>query len=996
MHESPSAPRRWRGPAALFALLSFLPGPAQAQYATGYIPYFGKNKVHYDNFAWRIYRSPHFEVFYYPEFEQHLSRLTSYLESGYQKLSAGLKHEMPEPIPAILYKTHSEFEQTNLFPTFLPEGVLAFAEPTRGRLLLPIDEPPDKLNGLIQHELTHVFAFNMIPRGLFQRGIPLWIDEGLAEYFRGLWDPLDLMMIRDAAITDQVPKLSRAEFEAFSGRLVYNMGHAAFEYMEARYGKEGIRQFLYTLRKGVLGGSVEDIYQQAFRNTPEEFDAGFDKWLKERFRPYRDKQRPDDYGKDLSPNQEKTKFTQVFAFAPSPSGELVAALTANRGDGEADIVLLSTKDGSIVRNLTGGFSGAYESISFSDNFTAGRSIAFDPRGDTVVFFARADKRRTLFLISALDGSILRRFPVLVDQAQAPALLPDGRGVLFAAIKDAISDLYVMDLESGELKNLTNDDFADNDPQVSPDGGTVVYTRRVSGHDKVFSFPLANPGRKTQLTFGPHDDLTPTFSTDGKRIYYSSDEDDDIPNLRSLDLETGVIQQFTDALGGNMAPGVLKGKNADRLAFITYYKGEYRLFAKDPGDPMKEVEQEVRSAEEGSVDFQADVPHQVVPENKRGKKVFEGMQLEGRPPLNIGVTSSGDFFGGSQVALTDVLGDKDLVITAYSFREFQSYQASFQNLSRRLHWGANIFDQKQFFYSSPYSLQPGFSRQGAYATQRFTGGVLVGEYPLNKFVRLEASAGIYRIKEQFENLEVQQLVEEAAAQAGVPVFLNSGTLLPVSLSLVTETTRFAQFGPLAGHTSSLTVELAPSIGGTLSRQTLRADARKYFRLGSTSTIFAVRAFGTYSAGDNPAITYFGGNQELRGYPYLSLSGNKAFFANLELRLPLINLAATPIGILGPIRGTLFAGIGGATYRGEQFRFGTSEDSLSFVNCVNGTEAACVFGEPVSGFHLVNGRASWGFGLQAFLLGYPLHFDWVKLTDLKVSTPWKFQFWIGYDF
>jgi hypothetical protein len=990
MHDRrPALPLR-RGLTVLFLLVGLLPRPAAAQYATGFIPYFGKNKVHYDNFAWRVYKSPHFEVFYYPEFEQHLARLTSYLESGYQKLSSGLKHEMPEPIPAILYKTHSEFEQTNLFPTFLPEGVLAFAEPTRGRLLLPIDEPPDRLNGLIQHELTHVFAFNMIPRGLFQRGIPLWIDEGLAEYFRGIWDPLDLMMIRDAAITDQVPKLSRAEFEAFSGRLVYNMGHACFEYMEARYGKEGIRQFLYTLRKGILGGSVEDIYQQAFRSTPEEFDAGFDKWLKERFKPYRDKQRPDDYGKDLSPNQEKTRFAQVYGFSPSPSGEMVAALTANRSDGEADIVLLSTKDGSVIRNLTGGFTNRYESIEFSDVFVAGRSIGFDPQGDSVAFFARANKRRTLFLVSALDGRILRRIPIYLDQAQSPAILPGGRQVLFAALKDAISDIFLIDLASGEIKNVTNDEFADSDPQVSPDGKTVVYTRRVSGHDKIFSFALANPSVKTQLSFGPHDDLCPTFSSDGKRVYFSSDEDDDIPNLRSLDLETGVIQQYTDALGGNMAPAVLKGKNADRLAFITYYKAEFRLYAKDSGEPMKEVEQEVRSADEGSVDFQADVPHQVVPENKRSKRRFEGMELEGRPPLNLGVTSSGDFFGGSQVALTDVLGDQNLVITAYSFRELQSYSLNYVNLSRRFQYGFNLFDQKQFFYSSPYQLQPGFSRQGAYATQRYTGGLLVGSYPVSKFQRLEGSAGIFKISEGFENADAQAAVEQAAAAQGQQFILSNGTLLPISLSLVSETTRFAQFGPLSGSTSSLTAEYAPAFGSTLGRKTLRADARAYFRLGSTSTLFATRVFGSYSTGNNPQIAYFGGNQEMRGYPYLSFSGHQAFFANLELRLPIINVAATPIGLLGPVRATIFAGIGGAKYKGENYKFGTSQDGISYVKDP-------VFGEPVSGFHLVDGRASYGFGLQAFVLGYPLHFDWVKLTDLKVSTAgWKFQFWLGYDF
>jgi hypothetical protein len=37
---------------------------------------------------------------------------------------------------------------------------------------------------------------------------------------------------------------------------------------------------------------------------------------------------------------------------------------------------------------------------------------------------------------------------------------------------------------------------------------VVYTRRVSGHDKIYTFPLADPSRKTQLTFGPYDDPPP--------------------------------------------------------------------------------------------------------------------------------------------------------------------------------------------------------------------------------------------------------------------------------------------------------------------------------------------------------------------------------------------------------------------------------------------------------------------------------------------------------
>ncbi len=171
----------------LAVLLSTAGGPAAR--AQGMVPYYGKNKVKYDQFDWRVYKSPHFEVYYYPEFEQHLARVASYLESAYEKLSSGLKHEISQPIPAILYKTWTEFEQTNLNPGFLPEGVLAFAEPGRGRLTLPIDLPPDRLNGLIQHEMTHIFAFDIIPRTILPARHPAVDRRGPGQLLRRRLEP---------------------------------------------------------------------------------------------------------------------------------------------------------------------------------------------------------------------------------------------------------------------------------------------------------------------------------------------------------------------------------------------------------------------------------------------------------------------------------------------------------------------------------------------------------------------------------------------------------------------------------------------------------------------------------------------------------------------------------------------------------------------------------------------------------------------------------------
>jgi hypothetical protein len=265
-----------------------------------------------------------------------------------------------------------------------------------------------------------------------------------------------------------------------------------------------------------------------------------------------------------------------------------------------------------------------------------------------------------------------------------------------------------------------------------------------------------------------------------------------------------------------------------------------------------------------------------------------------------------------------------------------------------------------------------------------------EYPLNTFHRLDVGVGIVKVAEQYENADAEQYICQQAALLGVPCFINNGWQAPIRVALVGETTRFAEFGPLAGGTYALSFTWAPPIGDFLTRQTVDADVRKYFRLGGTSALLALRGRGFYSTGDNPDYFFFGGNMELRGYPYLAFAGNTGFFANAEFRFPLITAALTPIGILGPVRGSVFFGIGGTHFKGDQYSFSTSEPGYSYINDP-------IFGEPVTGRRLQDGRASWGFGLQLFVLGYPLHFDWTKFTDFAVqSSSWKFNFWMGYDF
>ena len=203
------------------------------------------------------------------------------------------------------------------------------------------------------------------------------------------------------------------------------------------------------------------------------------------------------------------------------------------------------------------------------------------------------------------------------------------------------------------------------------------------------------------------------------------------------------------------------------------------------------------------------------------------------------------------------------------------------------------------------------------------------------------------------------------------------MVPIGAAFVQETTIFREFGPLSGSTMRLSYEIAPKIGSSLSRQTFDGDARKYFRLGATG-LLALRARGFKSTGDSPDFTYFGGNGELRGYDYLSFIGQNAFFANAELRFPLIDAMATPIGVLGGVRATLFAGIGGAYFEGTPFKFYTQGHHARAADrrlrqhhrAGRSTDRPC----RSSGLRLVDGRASYGISLSTLALGFPVHFDW----------------------
>jgi hypothetical protein len=639
----------------------------------------------------------------------------------------------------------------------------------------------------------------------------------------------------------------------------------------------------------------------------------------------------------------------------------------------------------------------------------------------------------------------------VDEPESPSFSPDGMTIAIAGLRGAIGDIFTVDLDSQEIVNVTNDEFSDAAPVYSPDGRFLIYNARISGNQKLFRLDL-DTKQKTQITFGTVDETAAHFIDQNTIVFSSTATDPAVPldpavarngniyNIWTLDLRNGELRQYTDALGGNWSAAVLNEGPVSRIAFVSYYKGEYSVRTIERKEPLHTAASADFGAPGAIIDFQAPLQHTLVKDNARKKKPFEKMFLEGRPPVNVGVTSNGDVFGGSQVSFGDVTGDRQFNVFIASISQYRTTAASFINLSRRFQYALQGYSQTTFFYGQTNSVyyDPAYSefidRDLAQATRTVRGGSALGIYPISRYRRVQFSGGFVQLRERYNDPDLGFIATQyQLANYGQSLF-RSGSMIPLSVEFIQETTVFRDFGPLAGNTVRLVYDVSPKVGSLLSRQTVEADLRHYLRLGANG-VFATRLKAFKSFGEFPDFTYFGGNSELRGYDYLQFSGQNAVFANAELRFPLIEAALTPVGVIGGIRGVFFANIGSAWFNSQPsptrcagasgYKFATSSDEV--CQPILGYQLD-PFGLPrrdeagntivdlgpetlVSGFRLKDGRASYGVGLETFALGFPVHFDWSWRTlfnkewedvvfaanggSERFRKP-RFTFWIGYDF
>ena len=908
---------------------------ASAQF--GY--HFGQNKIQYERFDWHILKTPHFDVYYYPEMEELARMGAAFAERAYEDLENRFELSLTYRVPLILYASHFHFQQTNITPGFIPEGVGGFFEFMKGRVVVPANGDMHHFERVIRHELVHVFAYSKALRVLRDhrtppdRYLPLWFNEGLAEYWSGTRDYQHHMVMRDAIATNYQAPMENL-YRIYGTYLMYKEGEAWCAFVAETYGEEVLLRLIENFwMDRDFRKVIEYTLQRPFYRISDDWDT----YLRKRYYP----ELP-----ELEAPSLKSSGIAVEGFNAKP--------VVYQDKTHREVIYLANVQG-YTSVFTVEVDSTYRPLRKPEVVLRGESselaeafhvlesrIDVNDAGE-VVLSAKSGGRDVLHVLDLQQRRVTAtyRFPDLV-MLYSPAWSPDGQQIVFTAIdRSGRSDLYIYDRQTKTLRQLTRDYYDDRDPDWSPDGRYIVFSsnRTVSGSGDTYNLFLYDVARDDirYLTYGPHLDFSPRWSPDGTYVLFTRSRKKgttftgpdiwlieayphaQVPVLAGTDGHRYMERrayQITSWTGAAFDPYWTKDGHIVYTAFE-----EFRFAVRHLGT-VEEALRDVRARQEIQPDL---IPHRrpwtfpmldadsvvSVPYRRIYHLDYAQSQVSQNPVW--GTT------GGAFLAISDMLGDDQWYITVYNtanvrqdFIRSMNFSVLRLQLNRRANLGYGIYR----FAGNRYDLtEPEAPAIFPIFWETLYGGVGLVSYPLSRFRRIEVQSSL--------NWSDKDIFIRGIRQKSV--------LLSNQFSFVHDNALYGLNGPMDGWRGNLTLAYTSDIRyAQVNYYTFILDVRRYLRPLRPVT-FASWAMLRVNQGKRARLFLLGGSWDLRGYPFFSIRGQKIWFVSQELRFPLLErpgLYSPLLGFLGiaSIRGAAFVDAAHAWNKGyfdREPQLGTGE-------------------------------------------------------------------------
>ena len=224
------------------------------------------------------------------------------------------------------------------------------------------------------------------------------------------------------------------------------------------------------------------------------------------------------------------------------------------------LYFLSDRGGSMnlwrvaVDEMTGAATGQFEPATLPSASSQHLSFSADGRSLVYVEMNRHENAWQVAFDPGSDSVTGRPAQITrgVRRYSSPEISPDEKALAFASQGEAQEDLFIINLDGSQTRQLTNDHAQDRNPRWSPDNRQIAFLSNRSGKYDIWKVNEDGSGLEQMTDVTGVNVFSPVWSPDGKRLLYQAGDNN------SFIIEAGkpLAAQTPLPLPGQQPPGFL--------------------------------------------------------------------------------------------------------------------------------------------------------------------------------------------------------------------------------------------------------------------------------------------------------------------------------------------------------------------------------------------------------------------------------------------------------
>ncbi len=451
MHFSNSLRQLWTGllSVGFFSIIAF---SAEAQVSS---VEFGKNRIQYKKYNWRFYQTPNFNVhfnegglelakFVLQIAEEELGQIESFTENGLQRRAN-----------IIVYNTYDDLQATNVGLVNNVPDVGGLTRLVNNKMLVYFNANHDDLRTQVREGIARILLDNQlsgdnigeIAGNAALLDLPKWLTDGYVAYTAEAWSPQ-----MDDKLKNALLGRDYKNFYQFAFKEPDLAGHAFWYYIANNYKKENVTYFLYlaTLYRNLNSASLR-IAKKKFKDVLSDFmQKETDKYYEE-IRGRRSNVRG-----QMTISEVVTDNQDFFHFAPNPNPRSYTYAVAEYIKGFYRVVLVEDYVNRTVLIKNGIRTEKHER---NPNYPI---MTWDGRGTRLAVIYREKDKTKLLIKDLVNRSSDIKVELPFDQVQDAQYFLDYRKIVMSAVRNGHTDIFIYNVTSGKVDQLTDDVWDDLD------------------------------------------------------------------------------------------------------------------------------------------------------------------------------------------------------------------------------------------------------------------------------------------------------------------------------------------------------------------------------------------------------------------------------------------------------------------------------------------------------------------------------------------------------